>query len=125
LNIVIPVAIGIAIGFLFVFRRGPKTRDIARSLSPVDRQFVVDQLEPITKLPLTTVENEDAWHAAARAAMQCLEKRFPDVASVLPQQVYHYLDDADVHRKEASYRDAGEARVRKFIRLLREGSAKT
>ena len=125
MNIVIPVAVGIAIGLLFAFRRGPKTRGIARSLLPADRQFVVDQLEPITKLPLTTVESEDAWHASARAAMQCLENRFPDIASVLPQQVYHCLDDADVHRKEPSYRDADEARVHKFIRLLGEGSAKT
>ena len=57
--------------------------------------------------------------------MQCLKESFPDVASVVPEQVYHYFDDADIHRKEPLYRVASEARVVQFIRLLREKPAKT
>jgi len=105
-------------------RRGPKARDIARSLSPADRQFIADQIEPITKLPLNTPADEDAWLAATRAAMHRLKERFPDVASIVPEQVYHYFDDADIHRKELSYRVANEAGTLEFIRLLREESAK-
>jgi hypothetical protein len=125
LNILFPFIVGIAVILLFAVRRGPKPRDIARSLSPADRQFIADQIEPITKLPLNTAADEDAWLAASRAAMQRLKERFPDVASVVPEQVYHYFDDADIHRKEPSYRVASEARILEFIRLLREEPAKT
>jgi len=124
LNILVPVIIGIAVGLLFTVRRGPKPRDIARSLLPADRQFIADQIEPITKLPLSSAADEDAWLAATRAVMQRLKERFPDVASVVPEEVYHYFDDADIHRKEPSYRVAREARILEFIRLLREEPAK-
>jgi hypothetical protein len=117
--------VGITVTFLFAIWRGAKPRGIACSLSPADRQFIADQIEPITKLPLNTADDEDAWLAATRAAMQRLKEHFPDVASVVPEQVYHYFDDADIHRKEPSYRAASEARVREFIRLLREEPAKT
>ena len=110
---------------LFAVRRGPKPRNIARSLSQADRRFIADQIEPITKLKLSIAADEDAWLAATRTAMQRLKERFPDVASVVPEQVYHYFDDADIHRKEPSYRVASEARILEFIRLLREEPAKT
>jgi hypothetical protein len=94
------------------------------SLSAADRRFIADQIEPITNLPLSTPADEDAWLAATRSAMQRLSERFSDVASIVPELVYHYFDDADIHRKEPSYRTASEARVREFIRLLREESPK-
>ena len=125
MNILVPVIVGISIALLFAVRRGPKLRDVARSLSPPDRQFIGDQIEPITKLPLSTAEDEDAWLLATRAVMERLKERFPDVASVVPEQVYHYFDDADIHRKEPSYRAASETRVLEFIRGLREEPAKT
>src|SRR5438552_9894731 len=125
MNLLVPVIVGIVVGLLFAVRRGPKPRDIARSLSPADRQFIADQIEPITKLPLNTATDEDAWLAATRAVMQRLKERFLDVASVVPEQLYHYFDDADIHRKKPSYRVASEARVLEFIRLLREEPAKT
>jgi hypothetical protein len=125
LNILVPVIVGIAVALLFAVRRGPKPRDIARSLSPADRQFIADQIEPITKLSLNTAEDESAWLAATQAVMQRLGARFPDVASVVPHQLYHYFDDADIHRKRPSYRAAQEARILEFIRLLREAPTKT
>jgi hypothetical protein len=125
LNILVPFIVGIAVILLFAVKRGPKPRAMAHSLSPADRQFIADQIEPITKLSLNTAADEDAWLAASRAAMQRLKERFPDVASVVPEHVYHYFDDADIHRKEPSYRVASEARILEFIRLLREEPAKT
>jgi hypothetical protein len=125
LNVLVPVVVGIVVGLLFALRRGPKPRDIARSLLLADRQFIADQIEPITKLPLRSAADEDAWLAATRAVMQRLKERFPDVASVVPEQVYHYFNDADIHRKEPSYRAASESRILEFITLLREEPAKT
>src|SRR6476660_6005786 len=95
------------------------------SQSRADRQFIADQIEPITKLPLNTNEDEDAWYAATRAMMQRLKARFPDVASVVPHQLYHYIDDADIHRKEPAYRAAQERYIGHFIQELREQPQKT
>jgi hypothetical protein len=125
MSIIIPVGIGIALLVVLCIRRSPKAREIVHSLSPADRQFIADQIEPITKLPLNTAEDEDVWLAATRAVMQRLSTRFSDVASVAPHQLYHYFDDADIHRREPSYRIASEARILEFIRLLREEPAKT
>ena len=95
------------------------------SLSPADRDFIADELEPITQMPVTTPAEEEAWYAATRSAMQRLEKRFPDVASVVPHQLYHYFDDADIYRKEPSFRATWEPAVLAFIRELRACTTKT
>ena len=60
---------------VLALRRSPKAREIAASLSPPDREFIADQIEPITKLPLTTAEDKDAWYAATRAMMERLNAR--------------------------------------------------
>ena len=96
-----------------------------RSLSRADREFIADQIEPITKLPLKTGEDEEAWYAATREMMERLKTRFPEVASVVPHQLYHYIDDADIHRKKPSYRAAQERYILEFIRELREQPKKT
>jgi hypothetical protein len=90
-----------------------------RSLSPADREFIASQLEPITRLPVSTAAEEDAWYVATRATMERLETRFPDVASVVPHQLYHYFDDANIYREEPSFRATWERYVLDFIRELR------
>jgi hypothetical protein len=95
------------------------------SLSPADREFIADQLEPITKMSVSTAEEEHAWYAATRATMERLKTRFPDVASVVPHQLYHYFDDADIYRKEPSFRATWERYVLDFIRELRAPTTKT
>ena len=125
MNIIIPIIVGTIVGLLFAIRRSPGAREIARSLSPEDRSFIADQLEPITRLPLRTAEDEDAWYEATRAMMQRLGERFSDVASVVPHVLYHYIGDADIHRKEPAYRRKQERYITEFIRELREQSQKT
>ena len=120
MSIFVPIVIGTVVGLLFLARRGSKARDIAQSLSPADRQFIADELEPITRMPLKTFADEDAWNSATREFMQRMQSRFSDVAVVVPHELYHYFHDADIHRKEPSYRAAQEARIVEFIRLLRE-----
>ena len=71
-------------------------------------------------MPLNTSEDEDAWLSATRQFMQRLQSRFTDVAAVVPHELYHYFHDADIHRKEPSYRAAREKRIVAFIRELRE-----
>jgi predicted SprT family Zn-dependent metalloprotease len=91
-------------------------------LSREDRQFIADQIEPITNLPLKTAEDDDAWLKTTRAVMQRLSTRFPDIASVVPHELYHYFDHADIHRKEPSYPAAREKRIIDFIRELRQNT---
>jgi hypothetical protein len=90
-----------------------------RSLSPEERKFIADQLEPITTMPVSIAKEEEAWYAATRATMQRLNMRFADVASIVPHQLYHYFDDADIYRKEPSFRATWERYVLDFIRDLR------
>src|SRR4051812_32216963 len=66
------------------------------------------QLEAITRLPITTDADEEAWYGATRAPLERLETRFPDIASVVPHQLYHYFDDADTYRSEPSFRATWE-----------------
>jgi hypothetical protein len=89
------------------------------SLSPADREFIADQLEPITRLPVRTAEDEAAWYTATRAVMERLETRFAYVAAVVPHQLYHYFDDADIYRKDPSFRATWERYVLDFIGELR------
>ena len=96
-----------------------------RPLSPADREFIAAQLEPITRLPVSTAAEEEALYTATRATMERLETRFPDVASVVPHQLYHYFDDADIYRKEPSFRATWQRYVLHFIRELRASSTKT
>ncbi len=96
-----------------------------RPLSPADREFIAAQLEPITRLPVTSATEEQAWYVATRAVMERLKTRFPDVASVVPHQLYHYFDDADIYRKEPSFRATWERYVLDFISELRAPTTKT
>ncbi len=125
MSVIIPVGIGIALLLLLAIRRSPSGRQIARSLAPADREFIADQLEPITRLPVRTAEEEDAWYSATRSMMERLQTRFPDVASVVPHQLYHYFSDADIYRKQPSFRATWERYILEFIRELRAPTTKT
>jgi hypothetical protein len=121
LSAVIPVAVLVlAAALLLVVRRPRDPKQIVHSLSISDRHFLADELERITRLPLDTAADEDAWYAATEETQQRLRARFSDVASVVPHRLYHYFTDADNHRKEPSYRAAQEAPILAFIRQLRE-----
>jgi len=110
---------------LLCVRRSPDPAKIARALSTEDRRFLADELERITRLPTNTDEDIKAWYAATQQTQQRLRTRFADVASVVPHRLYHYFIDADIHRKEPSYRAAQEEPILEFIRLLREEPTKT
>jgi hypothetical protein len=126
LSTVIPIAVAVlAVAFLLCVRRSRDPKEIARSLSIPDRCFLADELERITRLPTNTNEDVAAWYAATEQTQERLRERFPDVASVVPHRLYHYFTDADIHRKEPSYRAAQEGAILDFIRFLREEQVET
>ena len=98
----------LAAALLLVVRRPRDPKRIIHSLSISDRHFLADELERITRLPLDTAADEDAWYAATQETQHRLRGRFSEVASVVPHRLYHYFTDADIHRKEPSYRAAQE-----------------
>ena len=120
MSTVIPIAVAVlAVAFLLCVRRSRDPKEIARSLSIPDRRFLADEIERITRLPTNTDEDVAAWYAATEQTQERLRERFPDVALVVPHRLYHYFTDADIHRKEPSYRAAQEGPILDFIRFLR------
>ncbi len=122
MSIFVPILIGAIVGLLFALRRGPKPHDIVASLPQDDRQFLADELERITRLPLRTSADEDAWYATTHDVQHRLRERFGEVAAVVPHRFMIYFHDADVHRTQPAYRAAQEKHVIDFIRQLREGT---
>ena len=97
-----------------------------RPLSPADREFIAAQLEPITRLPVTSATEEQAWYVATRAVMERLKTRISRCClGRAAYQLYHYFDDADIYRKEPSFRATWERYVLDFISKLRAPTTKT
>ena len=120
MSFIIPICLAVALGLFLVAKRSPNPTQIVRSLPPADRLFLADELERITRLPLRTAEDEDAWYTATQETERRLRTRFTDADSVVPHELFHYFHDADIHRKDPSYRIAQEEQIVAFIRQLRQ-----
>jgi hypothetical protein len=119
-SVVIALAAIVSVVWLLFVRQSRRARRVIRSLSPADREFIADELEPITRLPLNTAEDEDAWYAATGAAIEHIGARLPEFASQVLPRLLPYFHDSDIFRQEPSYRAARERYVHEFIRELRE-----
>jgi hypothetical protein len=124
MNIIIALAAVIGFVSLLFVRQSRRAKRVLRSLAPEDRSFIADELEPITRLPLNTAEDEDAWYAATRAAMDRIGTRLPQFGSEVLPRFFPYFNDSDVFRREPDYRASQERRVIKFIHDLRAGPQK-
>lgn len=102
-----------------------RDKQVLRSLSAADRQFIADQFEPFTRLPLSAAEDEDAWNAARTATFRCLGERVPDFAREVLPRFLPYFNDADIFRREPDYRASQERRFLRFIHELRGERQKT
>jgi hypothetical protein len=101
-------------------RQSRRDQRVLRSLSADDRRFIADQFEPFTQLPLSTAEDEDAWQTARHATFQRLGERVPHFAREVLPRFLPYFNDADLFRREPSYRAARERYVIDFIHELRK-----
>jgi hypothetical protein len=126
LSVVVTV-ITIVVAALAIGIRRPSQRDrrVLRSLSADDRQFIADQFEPFTQLPLRTAEDEDAWKEARKATFERLGERVPDFAREILPHFLPYFNDADIFRREPDYRAAQEQRFLDFVHELRAQPTKT
>lgn len=105
-------------------RQSRRDKRVLRSLSADDRQFIADQFEPFTRLPLSTADDEDAWDAAMRATFQRMGERVPEFSREVLPRFLPYFHDADIFRREPSYRVARQRHVIDFIHELRTHATK-
>jgi hypothetical protein len=83
-------------------------------------EFVAKELERLLALPLQSKDDRDSWYVEARK----LERAVKERAVELPEEVWHFLADADIRSKphETEYRALQETTVRKWIVALRSAA---
>ena len=62
-----------------------------------------EALQALDALPLSTEEERAQWSDAAQAFERKLRTDWSSVYDSLPHELEHYLDDADIRAKDASY----------------------
>jgi hypothetical protein len=78
-------------------------------------EFLIGALEALAARPLTTRKDLAAWRAEAHR----LEESFtPEQADSVPSFVWHYLGDADIRLRNASYREDQQRRLRQVVQQL-------
>jgi hypothetical protein len=84
-------------------------------------EFVAQELERLLALPLQSKGDRDSWYLEARK----LERAVKEHAVELPDEVWHFLADANIRSKphEAEYRALQERTVRKCIAALRSAAS--
>ena len=81
--------------------------------------FIASSLETLLKMPLVSTDDLQLWLAQA----QMFQGQIKDSGVELPEDVWHFLADADIRScsTEAAYRHEQEAAVRSFIAELQRG----
>lgn len=79
--------------------------------------FLADELERLLKLPLESRADLDSWYVEARK----LEMAAKTHALELPEEVWHFLADADIRSRphETEYREVQERTIVSYIEALR------
>jgi hypothetical protein len=86
---------------------------------PTFDEFLIDTLRSLAARPLTTRKDLSAWRAQAERFEQSLT---PEQADSVPPFVWHYLGDADIRLRNATYRADQERRLEQVIRELGPGT---
>jgi hypothetical protein len=124
LNVAIILAGIVTAVAVVIMRQSRRDQRVLRSPSAADRQFIADQFDPFTRLPLSTAEDEDEWDAAMHTTFQRIGERVPEFAREVLPRFFPYFHDADIFRREPSYRAARERYIIKFIHELRTHATK-
>ncbi|HEY8122617.1 MAG TPA: hypothetical protein VII78_14940 [Myxococcota bacterium] len=76
---------------------------------------LISALEKLAAKKVTNRKELDAWRAAAEKLERGLS---PEQADSVPHFVWHYLGDADIRLRNATYRKDQERRLEKVLREL-------
>ena len=81
-------------------------------------RFLAAELDRLRALPLTSSADAKRWRTEAAAVEQQLTSQFPNLD--FPQEIWHYLSDADIRAREPDYAATQEQMVAGYIASVRE-----
>ncbi len=80
--------------------------------------YLIDQLEKLVALPLTTDSELDRWNAEADKVEKALRDVFPEFE--LPDVFRHFLADPDIRLRDKEYLEYQNQRITSYIARLRQ-----
>ena len=84
-------------------------------------QFLADQLERLSRLPLITPADVEAWDEQAADVQTELERRFAGLG--FPHAIHHYFTDSDIRARDTGYREWQERFIAEYVARVRHESA--
>lgn len=84
-------------------------------------KIIAKELKQLYELPITNDKELQAWHVAAKAFKEHLHDNFTSISDELPHFIEHYLNDADIRFKDASYMEDQNTKIEKIIIALEKG----
>lgn len=97
-------------------RRDPEiigTAEESRSVdlkNPLVQQLQAD-LHALDAIPFSTKDDRAKWNAAADQFREKLRRDYASIYDTLPHELEHYLADADVRARDASYAKYQKSRL--------------
>lgn len=80
-------------------------------------RFLAGELERLLSLPLNTKADLKAWYVQADKLQHVLGEKYCSLDFL--HEIWHYLADADIRARDASYRRSQETIVRDYINDVR------
>ncbi|HTH50105.1 MAG TPA: hypothetical protein VMB21_21510 [Candidatus Limnocylindria bacterium] len=77
------------------------------------KAFFAAELQRLMALPLTSEAELTAWYEASAKLETVMEQKFPELE--FPHEIWHFLSDADIRAKDASYRDRQHRLIAGYI----------
>jgi len=62
-----------------------------------------EEFRALDALPIDTQKDREEWHVARQAFEEKLNTVWSSVTHLLPPEIQHYLDDADIRAKDEGY----------------------
>ena len=84
-------------------------------------QFLARELRHLIRSPIGSKTELAAWYIESMRIQKALQEQFSHLE--FPEDIWHFLSDADVRAKDAGYRKRQEQIVNDFIASLENESA--
>ncbi len=76
---------------------------------------LVRSIRKLMELPLENLEDEIEWNNQAEIVEVELRTHSSEIDEKDSHQIQHFLDDADIRRKDKEYKEVQESEIRKVI----------
>jgi hypothetical protein len=92
------------------------------SSQPLTIATVINSVRALADRRVESLDGLEAWYREAAALKGTLESH-PEISSLVPHFVWHYLDDADLRLKDSAYRASQEQQLLATLRTMEKGNA--